>query len=186
MIRQAVSEVFVLDQIPDVALSRGVREHLPFGDAKFDFVLIYSTLDHCIDADRTLAEAACVLKPEGSILISLQIFSSWQRALVKTVMPGRYRKHRHEDHHTIEFSPVTLRGMLKDHAFTNIAMRETGYLNVSRYKLGFLDRLFFAVPKRIGGERAAVTTLDGVERPLRRLAAGSWGWDGRECHKGRR
>src|SRR6056297_1421306 len=48
---------------------RGVAERLPFADDTFDTVLIVTTICFVDDVPRTLAEAARVLEPSGSIVI---------------------------------------------------------------------------------------------------------------------
>ena len=46
---------------------QGIGEYLPFRDAIFDHILYASSLDHIINPQRSLAEAARCLKPGGHI-----------------------------------------------------------------------------------------------------------------------
>ena len=49
----------------DIEYVRGVAEDLPFGDASFDVVYCCDVLEHVESVERTVAEAARVLKPGG-------------------------------------------------------------------------------------------------------------------------
>ena len=44
-------------------------EHMPFGDARFDVVSSFNSLDHVDDVDAALSEIARVTKPGGSFLL---------------------------------------------------------------------------------------------------------------------
>jgi SAM-dependent methyltransferase len=61
----------MLDYARDRGLSvvRGVAESLPFRDAAFDAALIVTTICFVDDVPRTLAEAARVLEPDGSLVL---------------------------------------------------------------------------------------------------------------------
>jgi SAM-dependent methyltransferase len=51
---------------------RGIGEHLPFGDASFDAVLAFWSLNHVSDPEQVLREVARVLKPSGKALLVLE------------------------------------------------------------------------------------------------------------------
>jgi SAM-dependent methyltransferase len=50
-------------------LAVAVSEHLPFGDATFDVVLLHEVLEHVRDDRLTLGEAGRVTRPGGKIVI---------------------------------------------------------------------------------------------------------------------
>lgn len=54
----------------------GFGEELPYRDETFSYSIIASTLDHCIDPDRVLAEAYRCTKHYGSILVIQSCLSS--------------------------------------------------------------------------------------------------------------
>ena len=56
---------------PDVApyVAQGNIEHLPFGDAEFDAVLLNEVLEHVPDEVRALREIFRVLKPGGKLIL---------------------------------------------------------------------------------------------------------------------
>jgi len=51
------------------AFTKGTAEQLPYEDATFDAVVFYAVLIHVIDVERSLAEAARVLKPGGRLYL---------------------------------------------------------------------------------------------------------------------
>ena len=51
------------------AFVRGLGEYLPFADSSFDRVLFGTSLDHHLDPDRALREAARVLAPDGRVVV---------------------------------------------------------------------------------------------------------------------
>lgn len=75
--RRVVGGDYTFDLVRDAARHYGRRvgllsldaQALPFRDASFDLVLCYEALYYFPDADRFVAEAARVLRPEGELLI---------------------------------------------------------------------------------------------------------------------
>jgi len=59
-----------------VILARGIAESLPYRDAAFDRVVCMGALDHFVEPDRFMAEAARVLKPRGRVIIALANYES--------------------------------------------------------------------------------------------------------------
>ena len=51
----------------------GVAEHMPFDDASFDVVTTFNSLDHVDDLDRTIAEIKRVLRPEGHLVVAVEV-----------------------------------------------------------------------------------------------------------------
>jgi len=59
-----------------VELVRGVGEQLPFKDSSFDKVVCKGALDHFPDPFEAVREMARVLKPEGTVIITIANFES--------------------------------------------------------------------------------------------------------------
>lgn len=53
----------------EFAFTKGTAEQLPYDDETFDSVVFYAVLIHVIDVERSLAEAARVLKPGGRLYL---------------------------------------------------------------------------------------------------------------------
>jgi len=54
-----------------VQILRGISEYLPFDDAAFGTVISATSLDHCLDLERSLDEMIRVLDPSGKALLWL-------------------------------------------------------------------------------------------------------------------
>ena len=80
----------------------GVAEHLPFGDASCDGVVLQAVLEHVEDAEAVLAESARVLKPGGSILIEVPFMQGYHAA------PNDHRRYTEQG----------LRTAVESHGFT--------------------------------------------------------------------
>jgi len=66
-------EHFKMD--PEITWEKGVGEQLPFPDSTFDVVVISNTLDHAEDPKKVIEEIFRVLKKEGHVLLTTNIFS---------------------------------------------------------------------------------------------------------------
>lgn len=55
---------------------RSIAEQLPFADASFDRVICQGSLDHFVDGNAFMREAARVTKPDGRVVIALANFES--------------------------------------------------------------------------------------------------------------
>jgi SAM-dependent methyltransferase len=51
----------------------GVAERMPFGDASFDVVCSFNSLDHVQDVERSAAEITRVIAPGGSFLLATDV-----------------------------------------------------------------------------------------------------------------
>ncbi len=65
----------------DIGYCRGEAEALPFRDASFDLVYCCDVLEHVRDLDRSIAEAARVLKPGG-----LYLFDTINRTFLSKII----------------------------------------------------------------------------------------------------
>jgi SAM-dependent methyltransferase len=57
-------------------LVRGLAEVLPFRDAAFDRVICQGSLDHFVQPEAFIAEAARILRPDGRVVIALANYES--------------------------------------------------------------------------------------------------------------
>lgn len=101
-------------------------EALPFEDNAFDRVLCGEVLEHVFDKDRALTELLRVLKPGGTLVISVPNMNAdataWGRLLrwlgLRTFRSlehfSREEIMKHGDAHVREFTVATLRSWLED------------------------------------------------------------------------
>jgi SAM-dependent methyltransferase len=61
------------DEDVNIPLIHGVSENLPFGNGKFDMILLLSTFQHVGDQHKTLSEIERVLKDNGLLLVSVPL-----------------------------------------------------------------------------------------------------------------
>lgn len=52
---------------------RAAAEEMPFDDASFDVVTSFNSLDHVDDIDRTICEIKRVLRPDGHLIVAVEI-----------------------------------------------------------------------------------------------------------------
>jgi len=175
MLSQSISEQSILPTFENFTLVRGVGEALPFPDDSFDLIIIKSTLDHCHDAEKTIQECFRVLAPGGTVLITLQNFRSWQRRLIALLMPGKYKRHRKQDHHASPFWPGKLKQLLLDQGFQEIEMSGLGYLSLSRYKLQWLEELITFLPKKLLSDASYLKFIQRAESTFFKLLPGYCG-----------
>lgn len=54
-------------------IRNGIGEEIPFNKASFDVVIIFNSLDHCINPTKVIEEAHRVLREDGDLLIWLHV-----------------------------------------------------------------------------------------------------------------
>jgi demethylmenaquinone methyltransferase/2-methoxy-6-polyprenyl-1,4-benzoquinol methylase len=57
------------ENYPDELAIRGEGENIPFGEDKFDVVIIFNSFPHFMDKERTISECYRVLKSGGRLII---------------------------------------------------------------------------------------------------------------------
>ena len=96
------------DKIPDVIYYDG--RLFPFGDASFDCILCIEVLEHAQDPQLLLAEVARVLRPQGTLLLTV---------------PWSARQH-HLPHDYHRFTRERLQALLLQSGFDKLDIRERG------------------------------------------------------------
>ena len=77
-----------------VILTRGVAETLPFRDSAFDRVVCQGSLDHFVDPQAFMREAARVLRPDGRLIIGLANYESLSCRLGRSLQETWWRLRR--------------------------------------------------------------------------------------------
>lgn len=104
---------------------------LPFADETFDTVIVSEVIDHVFDPKKVLSEVRRVLRPGGSLVISLDetslifriVWFFWTR-----VNPGKVWRGAHLHH----FNDESFRSLLRSSGFT-IDKRKSGLLGMIRF-----------------------------------------------------
>lgn len=99
--------------IHDVAVGGFTRT----GNAKYDFIVMRSFLEHDSEAMATLKAARSALTDQGGVLIKVPNMDCWNSRLRKTGWPGM----RYPDHVNY-FTPATLRDMLRRAGYSRVHM----------------------------------------------------------------
>jgi 2-polyprenyl-3-methyl-5-hydroxy-6-metoxy-1,4-benzoquinol methylase len=98
----------------------------PLADASFDLVWAGEVIEHVADTARWLSEVRRVLRPRGELLISTPAHG--RLALLALALSGR-RFDRHFDplsDHLRFYSARSLRGLLEDFGFDDVAVGAAG------------------------------------------------------------
>ena len=114
---------------------------LPFEDASFDSVIAAHSVEHVPDPDAVLAEAARVLRPDGTALVTT---------------PNRLTFGRPDEiidpYHHVEFDPDELRVLCERH-FEEVELRgvfgSERYMELHRAERATLERLLRKDPLRL-------------------------------------
>jgi SAM-dependent methyltransferase len=122
-------------------------EHLPFAGSSFDRVVSLGTLEHCLDADALVADAARVLRPGGRLhLRTVNRFSLlpephvgvWGVGFVPRRLADayvRWRSGQRYEHHR-PLSPRELRRVLRSSGLRDVRVGAAGLLAADRARLG--------------------------------------------------
>jgi SAM-dependent methyltransferase len=124
-------------------------EHLPFVERSFARVVSLGTLEHCLDADALVAEAARVLQPGGRLhLRTVNRFSLlpephvgvWGVGFVPRRLADayvRWRSGQRYEHHR-PLSPRELRRAVRASGLRDVRLGAAGLLAADRARLGRL------------------------------------------------
>jgi SAM-dependent methyltransferase len=134
-------------------------------DAVVDLAVSFSSLDHCVEPPRVLANLARALRPGGAALIDLRNPAAWYKRSFER-MPGWPARlwQRSHDPHNWRFTPADLARALAAAGFEEIEIHDVFYLEavLPRRGLDWLPRLL--------GEGACAGACRLADRLGRRLA----------------
>jgi len=137
-------------------------EHLPFAAGSFERVVSLGTLEHCLDAGRTLEEAARVLRPGGALhlrtvnrysLLAEPHVGVWGVGFVPRRWADRYvrwRSGQRYEHHR-PLSPREVRRALAAAGFASVRVAPAALLAADRARAGPLANVapFYEVVRRV-------------------------------------
>jgi SAM-dependent methyltransferase len=145
-----------------IGLVRANGELRVLKDQVVDMALSFRALDRCADPDRTLANMAAALRPEGGVLISLVNKNVWYRTVSKGLhaMFGS-RSSPNGSRRGEEMSPKDLKQRLESVGFRDVKIYDLLYFS------GLLQSKAFDWLLALFGEQrcaAALRRLDGLGR----------------------
>ncbi len=97
---------------PRAAHAAGALEDLPYTDAAFDRVLLMNVLDHVRDAGRGLRETARVLRPGGTLVLSVDTYAG-RRYQTRRLHKWWARARRAQTKHPLVFSRPSIERLLE-------------------------------------------------------------------------
>jgi len=123
------------------AVRGGLEERLPFDDGRFDAAICLEVLEHLVDPEFAAREIHRILRPGGSVLVSVPNVAHW-RSRAELALLGRFdpkgspvtaRRYPWRDPHLRFFTSRSLADMLRDVGFTVSAQGglDTQFLNAA-------------------------------------------------------
>ncbi len=113
-------EMVALARERGVHVVKGTAEQLPFADARFEMVLMVTTLCFVSDTDRAIEEALRVLRPGGRLVVGIIDRNSALGARYEAMKAG------HLFYHTAHFHSATeVATLLAAHGLVAIESRQT-------------------------------------------------------------
>lgn len=156
-----------------VALTQGIGENLPFKPRSFDKVMCKGALDHFVSPTTTIEEIARVLKPGGTMIVSVANFDSlgfrWGKRLypvTKFLAPSLARERKPWElppDHKYRFDYPFLRILVNQHFEIKKAKGISLFFGLPLWG-SFLSKL----PRFLS--YALLKALDGLVRPFPSLA----------------
>jgi SAM-dependent methyltransferase len=147
-------------------LYRGVAERLPLEDGWADLVDLPSVLDHVVDPDGAIVEAARVTRPGGVVTASLTNDRSWFRDVARRVRWTSFDAHDDHAHHfglqelADRFRAAGLRDV---HATTVMFLRLPASLDrFPARAAGAISRGADAVGRRVAPKRGGISIVIGT------------------------
>lgn len=93
----------------------GIGEHLPLSSGSVDVIICYNVLDHVLDPAQTVAEMCRVLREDGRLYLTVNVFrSSW---LLRRIADQLDPPHPHH------FTPEEVANLLNDVGFEFVIKR---------------------------------------------------------------
>jgi SAM-dependent methyltransferase len=150
--------------LPSVGLVRASGELRVVKDQAVDMAMSFRALDRCADPNRTLANMAAAVRPQGSVLISLVNKNVWYRAASNRLhnvlaprIPSISRRGK-------EMSPKDLKRRLEAVGFRDVELYDLLYFS------GPLKSKVFNRVLDLFGERRCAAVLRKLDSIGRRIA----------------
>jgi SAM-dependent methyltransferase len=112
---------------PGVTYLDGTGEHLPFEDRSFTLVIIDNVIDHTYAPRAILEEIRRVLRPDGSLYLSVNVHTRWGAWLHDVLATFRIDKG-----HPYTFTSRILRDLIAAHGFTSVSEQVDDYRDARR------------------------------------------------------
>ena len=119
-------------------LVRAIAEQNPIESESVDDVLISSTIDHVCSPAESIREVYRILKPGGTVVITLGNSASWYRNLISFLRISIAEDHAHNFH----FDASQIRELLKSNNFVKVEHKTSAYLRLPRRLEGILNYRF--------------------------------------------
>ena len=121
----------------DIFYIRGIGEHLPFAEEKFDVALCHNVLDHVINPEKVLEEIYRVLKKQGMFLLCVNTHP-------KIVLAFEPILRNFDKEHPYHFGPNQIQFMVKSRRFSINRLRIVKGFDTPGPKFNLLKRLLKA------------------------------------------
>jgi SAM-dependent methyltransferase len=130
--------LYARENMEKVLGKRRVYKNVGQIDEKFDVVLMYHVLEHIDDPRKYVEELACVLSPNGRLVVRVPNVNSWEAELAK-----RQWYHVDSPNHMTLFSDEGLVKMLKLAGFDSLKIRR----NFGEYRqvMGYSILSYFGI-----------------------------------------
>lgn len=149
----------------------GSGYELPFADACFDLVALFDTMEHIPDEARALAEVHRVLKPGGTLFVSVPAYQwlwsqndriahhhrRYTRGRLRAALRGASLEPRRLTYFNAALLPLIVPAVLWQKLLDRLGRLPEGYNNTSVRVPRLLNRLFTRV---MSGERRLLRHLD--------------------------
>ncbi|MGH7797289.1 MAG: methyltransferase domain-containing protein [Candidatus Binatia bacterium] len=150
--------------LPSVGLVRASGELRVLRDQVVDMALSFRALDRCVDPDRTLANMAAALRPQGHVLISLVNKNVWYRAASNGVHAMLALRSSSNGRRSVEMSPDDLRRRLESVGFQDVEVYDLLYFS------GLVQSKAFDWVLALFGEQWCAAALRQADRVGRLIA----------------
>jgi SAM-dependent methyltransferase len=149
--------------LPSVGLVRASGELRVVKDQAVDMAMSFRALDRCADPDRTLANMAAAIRPQGSVLISLVNKNVWYRAVSNRLHNVFVQRSSSSGRRDKEMSPNDLKRRLEFVGFQDVELHDLLYFSGP-----LKSKVFNRVLDVFGEQRcaAALRQVDGLGRRI--------------------
>lgn len=146
--------------------AQALVEHLPYADGRFDKVICGEVIEHVLDEDKALEELLRVLKPDGTLIISVPNLNAdgtvWGRLMrkigVRSFTPIEVFSideiARHGDAHVREFTTETLVRWLESRQLTVDRLTTVSFIDGPGFDF------LLKIPLHVGPLRRLIVSIE--------------------------